>query len=103
MGPPLQPRQGDKEKGRQGERPPLLVSLSPCLLVETDGLDQDQWLASTCSPPERETREATTTGESESRRKETWPSPNSTLAPPVWKAKISSLGPQLLTSFQLQL
>src|SRR5579883_885948 len=31
----------------------------------------------------------------------TCPSPNTTFAPPVWKAKISSFGPQLLVSFQL--
>src|SRR5260370_22473603 len=35
-------------------------------------------------------------------RKATWPSQNTALAPPWWKLKISSLGPQLLTSFQLQ-
>src|SRR5579885_722947 len=52
------------------------------------------------SPPARETSAATTGGDMLSFRKVTWPSAKTTLAPPGWKLKISSLVPQLLMSFQ---
>src|SRR3954449_9002800 len=52
------------------------------------------------SPPERDTSAAAATGLMESLMNCTCPSAKTTLAPPVWKLKISSLGPQLLVTFQ---
>src|SRR5262245_56839857 len=52
------------------------------------------------SPPLRETSEAITDGVMESAMNCTWPSPNTMLAPAVWKLKISSLGPQLFLESQ---
>src|SRR5262245_45188580 len=48
------------------------------------------------SPPALVTRARITCGVRPSLRKAMWPSQKTAIAPPGWKLKISSLGPQLL-------
>lgn len=48
------------------------------------------------SPPARLTNARSTWGETDSRRKVTWPSANTTVHPPAWNENISSFAPQFI-------